>query len=369
MNDARRTELLSVLRQIDEVLAGVCSRLGPGARDRLFPPCSPDAAPVQERLVADHVRDLRAVVRASLKRLSISAPHATLGSLRSARVGLIDAQRALDGLDPFRFAARGEVADDEARELRALVSDLAARLDAMDAYLAQGGNAVRSARLMREGQLLAMGALFAEIERIVDTYDLVVLRRPVAMLGTRLDVPILQVAAFDRVKAGKSELLNRILGQPVLPVGVTPITAVPVRIVYGASPIGQAEFADALIESFDLGRIAEFVSAQQNLGNARHATCLEIRLPVDLLSGDIALVDIPGVDHPETLSGGDTMASIERCDIGLVCRVVHGGGVACDERKPRWTTRGAPGTSILCGLFFGRQVGKVVRIRRGILQA
>ena len=318
MNDARRTELLSLLRKIDEVLAGVCHRVDPVETDRLFPASHPDAAPVQGRLVADHARDLRAAMRASLNRLGIAIPQSTLSSVQSARVGLIEAQRTLAGLDPFLGATRGEVSGDEARELRALASDLSARLDAMDAYLAQGGNAARPARLMRLRPLLTTGALFAEIERIVDIYDLGAFRRRVSMLGARLDAPLLEVAAFGRVKAGKSALLNRILGWHVLPVGVMPVTAVPVRIVQGATPIGHAEFADAVPETFDLGRMAEFVSAQQNPGNARHATSLEISLPVDLLSAGVVLVDTPGVNHPESLSGGDTTACLERCDIGLV---------------------------------------------------
>jgi hypothetical protein len=204
--------------------------------------------------VADHARDLRAAIRASLERLGISIPQSTSSSLRSAQVGLIEAQHALAGLDASWFAAQGEVTDDEARELRAHVSDLAARLDAMDAYLAQGGNVDRPARLMRAGPVLATGSLFTEIERIVDTYDLVVFRRVVSMLRARLDAVLLEVAVFGRVKSGKSALLNRILGGHVLPVGVTPVTAVPLRIVQGATPIGHAEFADAITETWSMER-------------------------------------------------------------------------------------------------------------------
>jgi len=44
-------------------------------------------------------------------------------------------------------------------------------------------------------------------------------------LRTRLDQGLLRVAVLGQFKRGKSTLLNALLGAPVLPTGVTPVTS------------------------------------------------------------------------------------------------------------------------------------------------
>ena len=49
-------------------------------------------------------------------------------------------------------------------------------------------------------------------------------------LRTRLDEGLLRVAVLGQFKRGKSTLLNALLGVPLLPTGVTPVTAIPTFI-------------------------------------------------------------------------------------------------------------------------------------------
>jgi ribosome biogenesis GTPase A len=46
-------------------------------------------------------------------------------------------------------------------------------------------------------------------------------------LQARLDEGLLRVAVLGQFKRGKSTLLNALLGAPVVPIGVTPVTAIP----------------------------------------------------------------------------------------------------------------------------------------------
>jgi ribosome biogenesis GTPase A len=52
-------------------------------------------------------------------------------------------------------------------------------------------------------------------------------------LRTRLDEGLLRVAVLGQFKRGKSTLLNALLGVPLLPTGVTPVTAIPTFIKAG----------------------------------------------------------------------------------------------------------------------------------------
>jgi hypothetical protein len=70
------------------------------------------------------------------------------------------------------------------------------------------------------------------------------------MLLDRMESAAFEVGVFGRVSSGKSSLLNYILQTDVLPIGVTPVTAIPTRISHG--PVAEAgiEFAEAQPQFF-----------------------------------------------------------------------------------------------------------------------
>ena len=87
---------------------------------------------------------------------------------------------------------------------------------------------------------------------------------------------------FGCVSSGKSSLLNAILETDVLPVGVTPITAVPTRITHAAEPSLTVWFSEAPRKKLEIFHLQEFATEQQNPGNTKHVTRLVVarRLPV-----------------------------------------------------------------------------------------
>lgn len=318
MNDAQRRHILAVCRRIDELLAETDNRLGPSTQAALFPNYAADASPIQQKRTADYARCLRSAMQAVLERLEVAVPRAGVSAVWSARTLLMTAQVTVTDLEPQRLAGYGAVPEEDARELRALVAELSNWLDQMEAYLAQGPDETLAVRLRRISVTAPTVDHLMTIERIVAERGLVGIRPALDLFARRLADPDFEVAVFGRVKAGKSSLLNRLLGSDVLPVGVTPVTEVPVRIVHGPSPIGQVEFTDAAEQRFDLARLAEFVSAQQNPGNIRHVARLVVELPAPLLADGIAFVDTPGVGLADDMAAAQTWAYLPRCDLGLV---------------------------------------------------
>ena len=55
----------------------------------------------------------------------------------------------------------------------------------------------------------------------------------VQQLATRINEGRFFVACIGQFKRGKSTLLNALVGDPVLPIGVVPVTAVPTVLRYG----------------------------------------------------------------------------------------------------------------------------------------
>jgi small GTP-binding protein len=147
---------------------------------------------------------------------------------------------------------------------------------------------------------------------------LIELRSPLAMLLERSESPVFEIGVFGRVNSGKSSLLNYLLGSTVLPVGVTPVTAFPTRVSYGTEARAVIAFAEDKPQTIELARLAEFVTEQENPGNAKHVARVSVEVPSSPLREGVAFVDTPGLGSLATAGAEETMAYLPRCDLGLV---------------------------------------------------
>jgi GTP-binding protein EngB required for normal cell division len=134
----------------------------------------------------------------------------------------------------------------------------------------------------------------------------------------RLEDNSFEIAIFGRVSSGKSSLLNTILETDVLPVGVTPITAVPTRLAYAESPAVNVWFANRSPERFEISQLPEFVAEQLNPGNEKHVTRIVVQLASPRLRDGITFVDTPGLGSLATRGAAETLAYLPRCDLGVV---------------------------------------------------
>ena len=86
-------------------------------------------------------------------------------------------------------------------------------------------------------------------------------RDQVTAIGDRLRSARLRVLVAGEAKRGKSTLVNAFLGQPVLPVGVTPLTAVATTVRYGDNPHAEVRFADGHEERHPYSALDDLVTA------------------------------------------------------------------------------------------------------------
>ncbi len=203
----------------------------------------------------------------------IPAPH--IGSVHSVRVTLGFVDIAFDECRPKRMAGYGELADSAAIEIAGLVDEMQGIISRLNSYLAQGQSADLEKRLRRLEEAGSDIALVKALERAINQHGLVEFRPALGTIIDRLETDTFEIAVFGRVSSGKSSLLNHIVGQDLLPVGVNPITAVPTRLAYGAEPRATAWFADRKPEQFGIERLAEFVTEQHNPAKrpARNPNC------------------------------------------------------------------------------------------------
>ena len=102
------------------------------------------------------------------------------------------------------------------------------------------------------------------------------------------------VACVGQLKRGKSTLLDALVGEPVLPTGVVPVTAVPTVLRYGASRAGRVR-TDGNWRQIQLTDLSQFVSEELNPENSKRVEGVEVYLPSPLLVNGMCLVDTPGI--------------------------------------------------------------------------
>jgi GTP-binding protein EngB required for normal cell division len=106
----------------------------------------------------------------------------------------------------------------------------------------------------------------------------------------------LNIAVLGRFKAGKSSFLNHLLGRPLLPVGVIPVTSVVTEIQWGPVDHATVEFSDGRHGDVRLEEIADYISEIANPENRKEVA----RVHVELTSMDryrgIRFVDTPGLE-------------------------------------------------------------------------
>lgn len=109
-----------------------------------------------------------------------------------------------------------------------------------------------------------------------------------------LETKAMTVAIIGQFKRGKSSLINRMLGDEVLPVGIVPITSVVTRIISGEDG-AVVSFKNGLIRPTLREDLSYYISEQSNPDNKEGVDSVTISLKDPFVDEGITIVDTPGV--------------------------------------------------------------------------
>jgi GTP-binding protein EngB required for normal cell division len=126
------------------------------------------------------------------------------------------------------------------------------------------------------------------------------------------------VACIGQFKRGKSTLLNALVGHPILPVGVVPVTSVITILREGRQPRALVRFASGRIESVGVERLAEMVDERLNPENVKGVTAVEVFLPSAILANGLCLVDTPGIGSVFEGNTQTTRTFLPHIDVALL---------------------------------------------------
>lgn len=120
------------------------------------------------------------------------------------------------------------------------------------------------------------------------------LRVAVAELRRRLREDRIRILVVGESKRGKSTFTNALIGRPVLPMGVIPLTAVATTLTYGTPPGVQVSTRHGPERTEPLAALPDLVTEAGNPGNRLGLTAVVVNLDAPLLAEGIELVDTPG---------------------------------------------------------------------------
>ena len=144
-------------------------------------------------------------------------------------------------------------------------------------------------------------------------------------LNKRFSEGRFHLAVLGQFKRGKSTLLNALTGEPILPVGVVPLTAAPTFIQFGEAPKVRVRYQDGRqVDEFTgdstverSAYLAGFVTEKGNPQNARGIAEVQVDLPAPILSGGVVLIDTPGIGSTYRHNTTATLNFLQQCDAAL----------------------------------------------------
>jgi GTP-binding protein EngB required for normal cell division len=126
------------------------------------------------------------------------------------------------------------------------------------------------------------------------------------------------VACVGQFKRGKSTLLNALIGEPILPSGVIPVTAVPTILRFGERRQARVRLRSGEWTDIGVGDIEEYVSEARNPENRKGVAALEVFVPSLLLREGMCFVDTPGLGSVFAANTAATQAFLPHIDAAIV---------------------------------------------------
>lgn len=318
LNPSQRQRLLVTCKHIDNLLGDVEATLNAAASKSVFPGYVNDISPLQRKTIEDYIARLRGQLLQVLAGQSMAPVEPGISAAHSIHVNLTFVEIAIAELAPHYMRGYGPVSEEGAADLNGIVGELQSAAKELMRYVLQpraGDLRERVEKLANRGWQVEELRRLAEI---IDRHGLTEFRPTIDMLLDRAEDTALEIAVFGRVSTGKSSLLNHVIGADLLPVGVTPITAVPTRIGFGATPLVKVWREGLGVSEHSIQELASFVDERLNPQNRKRVGRILVLYPSERLREGIIFVDTPGVGSLATSGAAETLAYLPRCDAGIV---------------------------------------------------
>jgi GTPase Era involved in 16S rRNA processing len=103
------------------------------------------------------------------------------------------------------------------------------------------------------------------------------------------------LVVLGQFKRGKTTLINAILGEPLLPIAVVPLTSVLTLLRYGERKRISVIFLSGDRREISSDELEQYVTERGNPNNEKLVRYVEIEFPCEFLREGVVLIDTPGI--------------------------------------------------------------------------
>lgn len=146
----------------------------------------------------------------------------------------------------------------------------------------------------------------------------------IAELEKRLGEERFHLAVLGQFKRGKSTLLNALIGEALLPIGVVPLTSIPTFLRSGKTRAIRIGFYDGTHRDYpnltlEQARavLARHVTERENPQNRLGVEQVEVEHPSALLGAGVVLIDTPGIGSTFRHNTEAALNFLPQCDAAL----------------------------------------------------
>lgn len=140
-----------------------------------------------------------------------------------------------------------------------------------------------------------LGSLLEELAAFGRARDGDRLPEAVSALGTKLRENRFNAVVVGEFKRGKTTFVNALLGAPVLPTAVVPLTSIVTAVTWGPEPCAEVRFADGRTRTVAPEELPRYITERENPGNRLRVERAVLAWPAEDLRDGVYLVDTPGV--------------------------------------------------------------------------
>lgn len=271
-------------------------------------------SPPQQKIARDYLGRLRQQLLRFLEGIGLPIPQPSIDSVMALSTSMMFLDDAFEEMRGRYLRGYGPIPAEAEHVLEGYVAELQALVREAGAFLTGAPSEVLRQRVHELPDMHPVKRDLEELLRIITDHGLVDLRPSVGLILDRTLDDTFEVAVVGRVSSGKSTLLNALLGSPVLPAGVLPVTAFPTRLRRGPAPLLRITTATTGTVTAPVEQIEEFVAEAKNPGNEKRLTRLIVEIPSARLPEGVTFVDTPGLGSLATSGALQTFAYLPRCD-------------------------------------------------------
>ncbi len=135
-------------------------------------------------------------------------------------------------------------------------------------------------------------------------------------LSDKISAEKFYLVILELFKRGKSSFVNSLLGEPVAPSGVVPLTAIITLIEFGEEKKAEIFFEDGKIQTVEASSVKEYIAEELNPNNVKKVTKVVIYKPSGLLKS-LTIIDTPGVGSSLEHNSQTTLQFVNKIDAAV----------------------------------------------------